>query len=239
MTNATPQIFEPDGRAIPFADEGEGPVKVVLLPARGFGISSLETLAHVLVEEGFHIVRIGVRSAADGVTMHDLATDVADVLEGIGMSSAFLGGHGFGGALARTVALDHHDRAEGVLLLGVLDADAAAPTDDAAALGGAAVDPAVSARLVERHGDAAAAAVQDAALAATPAEEWATLAANLPILVIQGTADEVTPLAAAERLQASSPERVSMTRVEGGGHLFVLTHAGEVGFGIEDYLAWD
>ena len=28
------QIFEPDGRAVPYAVEGDGPVKLVLIPAQ-------------------------------------------------------------------------------------------------------------------------------------------------------------------------------------------------------------
>jgi pimeloyl-ACP methyl ester carboxylesterase len=253
----TPQIFEPDGRAIPFVEEGEGPVRVALLPGLGLGISSLGTLSHVLEEEGFHLVRIGVRQARlDGVTMHDLAADVADVMAHIGMTSAWIAGHGFGGALARTVALDHHDLTEGIILLGVegvdghtaevssafervADAADAELSDAARVLAGEAVDPAFAQAVLARHREPVAVPVQRAALAATPAEEWAALAPNLAVLVVQAPADAVNPRANAEALQASAPERVSLTLVEGGGHLAVLTHAGEVGFAIEDYLAWD
>jgi pimeloyl-ACP methyl ester carboxylesterase len=258
MTIATPQIFEPDGRAIPFADEGDGPVRVVLLPARGLGIDSLGTISHVLEEEGFRIIRVGVRAGKSdaAVTLHDLAEDVVDVLDSVGVASAFIGGHAFGGALARTVALDHPERAEGLVLLGVTDAeppaqDAAAaletafsdvPAEDARAAvgllaGNADLDLALA--HLTRTRDLDAAAVQDAALAATPPQEWAPLAPNLAVLVIQAEADAVTPPAAAEALQASAPERVSLARVAGAGYLGPLTHPGETAWEIEDYLAWD
>ncbi|WP_235038221.1 alpha/beta fold hydrolase [Microbacterium sp. 18062] len=246
-------MFEPDGRAIPFVEEGEGPVKVVLLPAQGLSVSSLGTLAHVLEEEGFHLVRIGVRRGrTDGATLHDLAQDVVDVMDHIGLVSAWIGGHGFGGALARAVALDHHDHAEGIILVGVEGtepladevagalADAAEPASlDAATLLGGAAEPAFAQAVLTRHRNLDVERVQRAALAATPAEEWATLAPNLAILVVQGTADAVSTPANAEALRASAPGRVSLTLVEGAGHLSVLTHPGEVGFAIEDYLAWD
>ena len=257
MTLASSQIFEPDGRAIPFAEEGEGPVRVVLLPGHGLGVSSLGTLAHVLEEEGFHLLRIGVRTAqSEGATMHDLAQDVVDVMARLGWASAWIAGHGFGGALARTVALDHHDRVEGIVLIGVETGallDVTAPTALAIALADADddellaaartlagdADPTFARDVLVRHRDLSAAPVQTQALAATPREEWATLAPNFAVLVVQGAADAATPVAEAQAMQASAPERVSLTVVDGAGHLGVLTHAGEVGFAIEDYLAWD
>lgn len=257
MTLATEQIFEPDGRAIPFVEEGEGPVRVVLLPAFGLGISSLGTLSHVLEEEGFHLLRVGVRTGeTESVTLHDLAQDVADVMAHLGFGSAWIAGHGFGGALARTFAHDHADLVEGVALIGVesgevVDLVPTAPLavalsdagddellDAAAALGGHA-DAAFARDVLTRHRDLDAAPVQARALAATPEDDWSTLAPAFAVLVVQGSADRLNPAENARALQASAPERVSLTLIEGAGHLGILTHAGEVGFAIEDYLAWD
>lgn len=258
MTSTPAQTFEPDARAIPFADEGEGPA-VVLLPGQGLNIESLGTLAHVLVEEGFRIVRVGVRrpDAGASVTLHDLAQDVVDVLDGIGLGSFWVGGHAFGGALARTVALDHHDRVEGIMLLGVqtpepLSAEAeralgtafsdASEEDTLAAvrlLAGDAVDTSFAARVLALGRDRGAAKVQSAALRATPAQEWTPLAPSLPVLILQGTDDRVTVPADADRLQSSAADRVSLARIDGGGYLFALTHPGEIGMQVEDYLAWD
>ncbi|WP_455133062.1 alpha/beta fold hydrolase [Microbacterium aurum] len=128
MTATERQIFEPDGRAVPYLDEGAGPV-VVLLPAAGLDFAYLGTLGSILVEEDFRVIRIGTRTAqTDAVTLHDLAQDVVDVLTGLGVDDAWVGGHAFGGAVARTIALDHHDRVNGVLLLGVETGDA--PADE-------------------------------------------------------------------------------------------------------------
>ncbi|MFT3799550.1 alpha/beta fold hydrolase [Microbacterium sp.] len=229
MTLTQRQTFEPDSRAIDFVDEGSGPA-VVLLPAAGLDFAYLGTLASILVEEDFRVVRIGSRTPGEAVTMHDLAQDVVDVLDALGIEQAWIGGHAFGGAVARTVAIDHHDHVAGVLLLGV---EAGAPATDEReralrAVFGADFSP-----------DAGVEALQAAALTATATEEWAAVAPDTPTLVIQGTADAVTPAANGLALQQSQPALVSVKEVAGAGHLFALTHPGETSWFIEDYLDWD
>lgn len=220
------QIFEPDGRAVSYIDEGAGPA-VVLLPAAGLDFAYLGTLASILVEEDFRVVRIGSRTAASA-TMHDLAQDVVDVLTELGVDDAWIGGHAFGGAVARTVAIDHHDRVSGILLLGVETGHAGDRSADLTAVFGADYTP-----------DAALESLHASALAATPREEWATIAPDTPTLVIQASDDTVTPPANGVDLQATAPGLVSVKTVEGAGHLFALTHPGEASWFIEDYLDWD
>ncbi|MDX2375788.1 alpha/beta hydrolase [Microbacterium sp. LRZ72] len=189
------EMFEPDGRAIPYGAEGEGPA-LVLLPERGSDIDSLNLLAHSVAQEDFRVIRIGVSAGrgSDGVdaAAQDLVQDVVDVMDHLGVDDAWVGGHAFGGSVARAVSLAHHDRVNGVLLLGVEAADVAPP-----------------------------------------------LAQGLPVLVVQGTEDEVTPVANGDALQASAPGLVSVVPVEGGGHMFPMTHVGATSWAIEDYLDWD
>ncbi|WP_438352519.1 alpha/beta fold hydrolase [Microbacterium sp. CJ88] len=183
------QIFEPDGRAVPFAVEGEGPVALVLLPENEIGADGLGVISHYLVEEaGFHVVRIGAR--ADSETVADRVDDVVAVLDHIGLEHAWIGGHGVGGTVARVFANAHTDRSNGLLLLGVEDEDIA-------------------------------------------------LAPQIPVLIIQGAADEVTPPANGERLQTTAPERASVKNLDAAGHLFPLDHPIETAFIIEEYLDWD
>ncbi|BDZ38894.1 hypothetical protein GCM10025863_15080 [Microbacterium suwonense] len=47
------------------------------------------------------------------------------MLDHLGIADTWIGGHGFGGTIARTLAAEHHDRINGLLLLGVEDADIA------------------------------------------------------------------------------------------------------------------
>ena len=188
---ADTDLFEPQGRAIPIADEGAGPV-VVLVAERGEGIDYLGALAHLLVEEDFRIVRIAAAPAESTAPAEEVAQSVEDVLDHLGVSDAWIGGHGFGGTVARHIAHRRHDRVNGVLLFGV-EAGAGLP------------EP----------------------------------AADIPVLVIQGDADEVTPPANGEALRAAAPALVSVVPIEGGGHRFPATHVGATSWAIEDYLDWD
>lgn len=257
MTTITRDIFEADGRAIPYADQGEGPA-IVLLPTQGMTTTYLATLASVAEEDGFRVIRVGTRRAGrEAVTLHDLAQDVVDVMDHLGVADAWIGGHGFGGALARTVAHDHLDRVVGVMLLGVRSTDPADPEALAALdaifaagegadvsapvslLVGDGVDLDAATRIILHARDADARRLQQAALEATPASEWTALPVGIPNLLIQGEIDRALPPATGVRLQADAADRASVVTIPGAGYFFPLTHAGEVAAEIEDYLGWD
>lgn len=185
------QIFEPDGRAIPFIDEGGDGPALALIVDRGLEADALGTVAHFLVEEeGFRVVRIGVRAGADAASRPELARDAVDVLGHVGLGRAWVGGHGFGGTVARVVAAEHEDRVGGLLVLAAED-------------------------------------------------EQIPLPATLPVLVIQGSDDDASPAAYADRLRDAAPERVSVATIAAAGRLFPATHPGETAATIEAYLGWD
>lgn len=120
------QIFEPDGRAIPFVDEGDGPVKLVLIQERDLPADILGVVAHYLAEEaGFHVVRIGHRADVEGeaVSLDERVEDALAVIDHVGLGDTWIGGHGFGGTVARAFAIAHADRVNGLALLGVEEHD--------------------------------------------------------------------------------------------------------------------
>lgn len=225
------QTFEPDGRAVPYVDDGHGP-GLVLLPGLGLSVGSLGTLATSLVHADFRVVRIGTRRPAAGhdiaVSLHDLAQDAVDVMDHVGLTDAWIGGHAFGGAVARAVSHDHVERVDGVLLLGV----------EAAACDETPGQDADASELLEHLRDPEVAGLQRAALATTPAAEWAMPAPGVPVLALQGTADRITPESNGTALQSAAPDRVSVVAIA-GGHWFPVTHAGQTSWAIEDYLDWD
>lgn len=183
------QTSDSDGRAIPYADEGEGPVTLVLISARSLEADGLGVISHYLAEEaGFRVVRVGAREDAD--TAQDRAEDALAVIDELGIGDTWIGGHGAGGTAARVFAAGHADRVNGLLLLGVED-------------------------------------------------EQIDLAPLIPVLIIQGTADEVTPAGNAESLRATAPERASIKTLEGADHLFPVTHPIDAAVIIEEYLDWD
>src|SRR5690606_6149173 len=63
------------------------------------------------------------------------------------------------------------------------------------------------------------------------------LAPAIPILVVQGSDDDVTPASNGMQLRETAPERTSVVTIAGGGHLFPITHPVDTAFAIEDYLA--
>ncbi|MFB2555997.1 alpha/beta fold hydrolase [Herbiconiux liangxiaofengii] len=185
------QIFEAEGRSIPFTDEGAGPA-VVIVTEQGESVDYLAPLAHSLVEEDFRIVLVGHRTDGSALSVLDAAQDVEDLLDHLELPAAWVGGHGFGGSVARHIAHRRHDHVDGVLLFGVeAGDDLPAPAD------------------------------------------------GIPVLVVQGDADDVTPPANGEALRLAAPGLVSVVPIEGGGHRFPATHVGATSWAIEDYLDWD
>ncbi|WP_448720089.1 alpha/beta fold hydrolase [Microbacterium natoriense] len=184
------QIFEPEGRAIPFVDEGDGPVKLVLIQEYGLAADVLGVVAHYLAEEaGFHVLRIGHRSGAAEATFDDRVADALAVVDHVGIQDSWFGGHGFGGTVARALVSAHPDRANGLLMLGVEDVDI-------------------------------------------------PIAPSIPVLIVQGDDDTVTPAANAERLRSTAPDRSSVKPIP-GDHLFPMHHPIETAVVIEEYLDWD
>ncbi|MDR6865583.1 pimeloyl-ACP methyl ester carboxylesterase [Microbacterium resistens] len=188
-------VFEPAGRAIPYIEEGEGPVSLVLIPGTRQDGAALGVVAHYLAEEaGFRVVRIGSRGelngAEDAVSLEERVEDLAAVMDHIGLTKTWVGGHGFGGTVARAFALDRTDRMNGLLLLGV-------------------------------------------------EEREIPLAPAIPVLIVQGAEDEVTPPAQGERLKTTASDRASVTTIPGADHLFPTTHPVETAVVIEEYLDWD
>ncbi|PPF77331.1 alpha/beta hydrolase [Subtercola sp. Z020] len=172
---------EREGREVAFSVEGEGPT-LVLIAEAGAGIGYLAGLAHSVASADFRIVRVQAEQAQD----------VVAVLDEIGAADAWIGGHGDGGTIARTVALQNHDRVGGVLLFGVEQGDGVPE-----------------------------------------------VAEGIPVLVIQGSVDEVTPPENGLALQAAAPGLVSVVTLEGAGHDFPSSHVGEAAWAVEDYLDWD
>lgn len=65
------------------------------------------------------------------------------------------------------------------------------------------------------------------------------LAPAIPVLIVQGTDDDVAPHAIGERLQETAPERASIKSIAGAGHRFPATHPIQTAVAIEEYLDWD
>jgi pimeloyl-ACP methyl ester carboxylesterase len=85
---------------------------VVLLANAGCSTGYFEDLARALAARGFQTISVNMRGVGesrgslDGATLHDLAVDVAEVLEAMDCGPAHLVGHAFGNRVARCLAAD-------------------------------------------------------------------------------------------------------------------------------------
>src|SRR5258705_7254866 len=96
---------------------------VVLLANAGCSSGYFEGLARVLAAGGLQAISINMRGTGEsrgsleGTTVHDLAADVAGVLETMDCGPAHLVGHAFGNRIARCLAVDRPSLVRSVTLL--------------------------------------------------------------------------------------------------------------------------
>jgi pimeloyl-ACP methyl ester carboxylesterase len=96
---------------------------VVLLANAGCSSGYFDDLARVLAAGGLQAICINMRGTGesggslDGITVHDLAADVAGVLEALDCGPAHLVGHAFGNRVARCLAVDRPSLVRSVTLL--------------------------------------------------------------------------------------------------------------------------
>ena len=96
---------------------------VVLLANAGCSSGYFEDLARVLAAGGLQTISVNMRGVGesrgslDGATLHDLAVDVAEVLEAMDCAPAHLVGHAFGNRVARCLAADRPSLVRSVTVL--------------------------------------------------------------------------------------------------------------------------
>jgi pimeloyl-ACP methyl ester carboxylesterase len=102
--------------------EGSGPA-VVLLPSLARDSDDYDEVAEGLAAAGFRVLRpkprgIG-RSAGPmtGISLHDLARDIAEVVKALGGGKAVVAGHAYGNWVARMTATDHPGLVRGVAIV--------------------------------------------------------------------------------------------------------------------------
>ncbi len=102
--------------------DGEGPA-LVILPSYGRdGGDDYDDITARAARAGWKVLRpqprgiAGSRGLMSGITLHDLADDVAAVIQDLGGGRAILLGHAFGHALSRMVATDYPDLVTAVVL---------------------------------------------------------------------------------------------------------------------------
>src|SRR3954454_21885800 len=94
--------------------DGRGPA-VVLLPSLARDSDDYDEVAEGLAAAGFLVLRPKPRGIGrstgpmTGISLHDLARDIAEVVKKLGGGKAIVAGHAYGNWVARMTATDHPD----------------------------------------------------------------------------------------------------------------------------------
>jgi pimeloyl-ACP methyl ester carboxylesterase len=259
-TNPRAGLVQLPDALIEYFDQGEGE-PVVMLPGGSLNVTYMQPLADALARAGYRVVRINPRgagrslSASEDVTLHDLAEDVAGVIQKLQLGPVHILGHAFGNRVARTLAADHPELIRSVILLAAggkvppsPEAQKALQTifdpratdeDYLAAMSYMVGDPddrELAWRALKPSRAPAAAGLQATANANTPLEDWWAPPGDAPYLVLQGMADQAAPPENGELLKRDLGDRVTLVPFEGAGHLMLVTRPDEVARAIVDFL---
>lgn len=230
---------------------------IVFVPSRGRGVEDFEDLSARLVQAGYQAILPeprgigGSTGPLEGITYHDLASDVAAVIQSVTRGPVTVIGHAFGTRVARTLAADHPGLVKRLILLAVAGAVPRSAATEAtttrfwdtplsrgdrlAAIRqvffAAGNDPHVWAD--GWHFDVARA--QRASDARTPLKDWWT-GGLAPMLVLQGTDDVIVLPENAKRLAAEFPDRVTLVEIAHAGHAMLPEQPDAVAKAILAYL---
>jgi len=221
--------------------EGEGSL-LVLLPSSSRDSEDFDAIAASFAAAGLRVLRPQPRGMGasvgrmEGITLHDLAADVAAVIEAEGEGPAVVLGHAFGQWVARTLAADRPDLMRGVVLAAAAAKTAppelrehlsrCANTDlpdgvRLAALRVAFFAPGHDPREWLSGWHKAAGAAQRAASNATPQADWWT-AGLAPVLDLQAEQDPWRPRGTVHQMRDDlGADRVTVMVIPNTSHALI------------------
>jgi pimeloyl-ACP methyl ester carboxylesterase len=226
--------------------------EIVVLPGAGGGIRDYAELCLELDARGYSTMGINPRTSGassgpvEGLTFQDLAIDVIDVIERVGVGPVLLAGHAGGNRIARMAATLRPELFFGIVLVA---AGGKVPPDPEAmeAMRGIASDSLSGDELINAVKTAFLAPTSEVgdaylklgdrsptflkafitAIETTPAEEW-WAGGGARMLVIQGKQDRMAPVANGHQLRDQFPDRVHCVDLDDAGHALHLEKPDEV-----------
>jgi pimeloyl-ACP methyl ester carboxylesterase len=240
--------------AVTIAGKGE---PVVFIPSRGRGVEDFEALSNRLVQAGYQTILPeprgmgGSTGPLNDITYHDLASDVAAILESVVGRPATVIGHDFGNRIARALASDYPHLVKQLILLSAGGMVPRSPEmeklttrfwetsmsseDQLAAIRDIFFAPGNEPRAWEQGWYFEVARAQRASDARTPLKQWWG-GGSAPMLVVQGTEDVVAVPENARRLAAEFPDRVTLVEIPHAGHALLPEQPEQVEKTILSYL---
>ena len=245
------------GATLECALRGSGP-PVVLLANAGCSTGYLDELARGLAVAWLQVISINMRGTGEsrgpleGITVHDLAADVAGVLEALDCGPAHVVGHAFGNRVARCLAVDRPSLVRSVTLLAA--GGLVAPSTPIgthfrnateARMNGSDCVTVLGARWLSPSSDPKILAQVEcwpavflAHLAASRGmalEEWWG-AGTAPLLVIQGLDDEAAPPGNGHALREQFGDRVRLIDLPRAGHFLLLEQPEAVSRAVAEFV---
>jgi pimeloyl-ACP methyl ester carboxylesterase len=236
----TREILHYDNVQIDLIAEGNGPI-IALLPSRGRDSQDYEGVAADLARAGFRVLRPQPRGVLrstgpmQGITLRDLARDVAFVIEHENAGPAVIVGHAFGHFVAKMTAVDHPRLVRGVVLAAAAARSIPAGLSE---LVGKAGDPslpeaerlAIMQKLFFAPGNdpsvwldgwfPQANASQRAAALATPQSDWWS-GGSVPLLDLQAEHDPFKPPDKRNELKDEFGDRVTVVLIKDASHALI------------------
>jgi len=251
----TRELVRRDNVAIEVIAEGRGPL-IIMLPSLGRDSEEFDPAAQRIAKAGFRVLRPQPRGFGRSVgpmeklTLHDLARDVAAVIEHENSGPAILAGHAFGHFVAKMTAVDFPKLVRGVILVGAAQKNPDPEVQRSVAI---ATDPSqpeaerlkhlkivffapgndAKVWLTGFHANVRAAEI--IARDATPQKEYYA-AGSVPLLDIQGEDDPYKPPSARNELvDEFGAKRVTVVRVPHAAHAIIVEQPNAVADAI---VAW-
>ncbi|HEY8290276.1 MAG TPA: alpha/beta hydrolase [Acetobacteraceae bacterium] len=215
---------------------------LVLLPSSSRDSEDFDAIAAMFAASGFHVLRpqprgmCGSTGPMGGLTLHDYARDVAEVLRQEANGPAIVLGHAFGQWVGRTVAADYPELVRGVILAAAAAkeanpalreqlakcVDTSLPdAERLAALQIAFFAPGHDPSPWLGNWHPVASKSQRAASAATSREDWWT-AGSAPVLDVQAELDPWRPRATVNGIRDDlGADRVVVAVIPGASHALI------------------
>ena len=230
---------------------------VVLILSWARGADDFTDLMKTLAKYGYRAIAVnprGIESSGSlaGVTIHDLAADVAGIIESLKVAPVHVLGHAFGNKTARCLAADYPELVSSVILLaagGEVEPDPVALAALKSTLTESLSDSQWLSAMKKSHFFADScdpriwrtgwypdvALPQLEASRNTPRDRW-WQAGTAPILIIQGLDDVLAPPANGRTLHDKLGDRVQLVELKHTGHALLPEQPEMIAQTILDFL---
>ncbi|MFV0388199.1 MAG: alpha/beta fold hydrolase [Pyrinomonadaceae bacterium] len=248
---------------IEYYTQGDGEQAIVLLPGGSLNINYLKGLSESLVGAEYMVILVNSRGAGkssdfmtDEITLHDLANDVANVIERIDKGKVVVVGHAFGNRVARMLVADHPELVCKVVLLAT--GGKVTPSQEAQkalavafsntstteeyldamkVMVGNPKDEEIAWNAIKDSRAPNSGPIQTVASKNTDINDWWAPKSEIPFLALQGTKDIIAPPENTKLLKQDLGAQLAVVEIEGAGHLMCVTKPDLTSNEIKKFLA--